>query len=72
MSRMQTILDKAERDGAVLRLRPLAADQAVYDAPQSVAPVTGAATFATATSARSRRPGFAERIGVCAGAVPAA
>ena len=33
MSRMQTILDKAERDGAVLRLRPLAADPAIYDAP---------------------------------------
>ena len=32
MSRMQNILDKAERDGAVLRIRPLA-DQVAFDTP---------------------------------------
>ena len=70
MSRMQTILDKAERDGAVLRLRPLAADQAAYD-PPSVAPATGATTFATAPAhepIRSASPRTLDRARVAAGA----
>src|SRR5215472_2401124 len=40
MSRMQNILDKAERDGAVLRLRQLP-DQDVADAVGTVSAVNG-------------------------------
>jgi protein-tyrosine kinase len=42
MSRMQNILDKAERDGAVLRIRPLP-DQDPIEAPLAVETVTSAA-----------------------------
>lgn len=68
MSRMQTILDKAERDGAVLRLRPLA-DHGAFDAQPSVT----AASFATATApahtpVRSAIPRILDRALVAAGA----
>jgi capsular exopolysaccharide synthesis family protein len=70
MSRMQTILDKAERDGAVLRLRPLAADQAAFDTPSSVAAAPGYAPATTPahTPIRSASPRLLDRALVAAGA----
>ncbi len=69
MSRMQTILDKAERDGAVLRLRPLA-EPAVFDAPPAVsaAPSYAPATTPAHTPVRATSPHFLDRALVAAGA----
>ncbi len=71
MSRMQNILDKAERDGAVLRMRPLSGQSAV-DAPLATAvapPVTNyAATAPLQTPVRSASSGHLDRTLVVAGA----
>ncbi len=69
MSRMQTILDKAERDGAVLRIRPLA-DQSAFDTQPAVAPAPSYATVNTPAHApvRSASPRLLDRALVAAAA----
>ncbi len=69
MSRMQTILDKAERDGAVLRIRPMA-DQNAFDAQPATVPAANYATVKTPAHApvRTASPGILDRALVVAGA----
>jgi len=55
MSRIQNILDKAERDGAVLRIRPLA-DQDPVERPGAADAVTMASIAASLTSAAVADP----------------
>ena len=71
MSRMQNILDKAERDGAVLRIRPLA-DQVAFDTPppSAVPPPANyaAVNVAAQTPIRPASPRLLDRALVAAGA----
>src|SRR5258706_6079939 len=67
MSRMQTILDKAERDGAVLRIRPMT-DQAPLNTATAPAPAAGYAPVPTHEAIRSTTPRAMDRAMVAAGA----